>query len=184
MLGRLIFLGAIAAAAAVCIPPLYQQNADAFRSVLRVADEQAAARSSKDATAPISEPPDQFLGRKVRIAADARGHHVADFRLNGRTVETLVDTGATYVVINRSTASHIGLKLAPSDFRYEVSTANGTARAASATLESLQIGGIYVEDVQAVVLEDQALGFALVGMSFLNRLARFEVEDGSLLLEQ
>ena len=48
----------------------------------------------------------------------------------------------------------------------------------------MQIGRIFVKDVPAVVLEDDALETVLVGMSFLNRLKRFQVEDGGLLLEQ
>ena len=47
-----------------------------------------------------------------------------------------------------------------------------------------QIGRIDVSDVQAVVLEDEALSGTLVGMSFLNRLRKYHVENGALILEQ
>lgn len=123
-------------------------------------------------------------GKKVRIPADRSGHFRGAFRLNGRMVEALVDTGATLVAINRSTARRIGLAVSPADFRHVVDTANGKARAAVAEIGSLQIGRIYVEDVQAVVLDDEALDTVLIGMAFLNRLSRYAVENGSLLLEQ
>jgi aspartyl protease family protein len=48
----------------------------------------------------------------------------------------------------------------------------------------VEVGGIMVRDVQAVVMPDEALGENLLGMSFLSRLRRFEVADGKLVLEQ
>jgi aspartyl protease family protein len=96
----------------------------------------------------------------------------------------MVDTGATLVAINLSTARRIGIQLTPADFKYEVRTANGKTRAASANIERLQIGRILVENVDAVVLDDKALDGALIGVSFLNRLAKYQVENGALLLVQ
>ena len=62
--------------------------------------------------------------------------------------------------------------------------ANGITRAAGIVIERIQIGRIMVEDVQAAVLDDDALDGTLVGMSFLNRLSKFHVENGALLLVQ
>lgn len=125
-----------------------------------------------------------LTGRRVRMTMDDRGHFTGQFKLNGRRIESLVDTGATLVAINRSTARRIGLRLLPVDFKYEVNTANGKAKAAVATIERLQIGRIHVTDVEAVVLEDRALDNVLIGMSFLKRLRRFNVENQTLVLEQ
>ncbi|MGO4839229.1 TIGR02281 family clan AA aspartic protease, partial [Rhizobiaceae sp. 2RAB30] len=125
-----------------------------------------------------------LFGKKVRLDADERGHFTGDFRLNGRPLPALVDTGATMVAINASTARRIGVTLRQEDFKYRVETANGAARAASARIDRLQIGRIYVEDVDAVVLEDKALDGTLIGMSFLKRLAGFEVKDGALVMVQ
>ena len=120
----------------------------------------------------------------MRLEPDNRGHFRADFRLNGRSVDALIDTGATLIAINRSTARRLGVNLSESDFRHEVRTANGTARAAAAMIDTVEIGRIRVRDVQAVVLDDKALEGTLVGMSFLRRLSGYKVEYGELLLEQ
>jgi aspartyl protease family protein len=48
----------------------------------------------------------------------------------------------------------------------------------------MQIGRIQVKDVDAMVLEDSALGGTLVGMSFLSKLSSFRIENGTLLMEQ
>jgi aspartyl protease family protein len=120
----------------------------------------------------------------VRLAADERGHFLADFKLNGRKVEALVDTGATTVAINASTARRIGISLKSSDFRHSVNTANGETRAAAVMIDRIEIGRVHVENIQAVVLDDKALSGTLIGMSFLKRLGKFEVENGTLLLVQ
>ena len=95
-----------------------------------------------------------------------------------------MDTGATMVAINRSTARRIGISLSPGDFRHEVQTANGATKAAAAVIDRIQIGRITLQNVEAAVLDDAALDGALVGMSFLKRLSKFEMQDGALLMQQ
>ncbi len=123
-------------------------------------------------------------GRSVKITADSRGHFIAKAKMNGRSVDVLVDTGATQVAINESTAKRIGLKLQKSDFKYRVSTANGETKAASAVIESIEIGRVRVENVKASILKDEALGGILLGMSFLGQLKSAEVHSGTLVLTQ
>lgn len=123
------------------------------------------------------------LSGTERLRADARGHHVAEFRLNSHRVPGLIDTGATTIAINRSTARRAGIRLADKDFVYKVQTANGTARAARAMLDEVRVGSIRVRNVETMVLEDHALETVLIGMSFLNRLRSFAYEGGTLVLK-
>ncbi|MFC5587205.1 TIGR02281 family clan AA aspartic protease [Nitratireductor kimnyeongensis] len=191
MYSKMIMLG-IAIGAAGGIPALYQSNPEFYRGLLHLAlTEQAEVTPHQVATARPSSGVAQsrgetsvLLGKKVSITADEVGHYVGRFKLNGREMNAMVDTGATYVAINRETARRIGVNLMASDFRYEVNTANGKVRAAAATIESLQIGRIYVENVDAVVLDERSLDKVLIGMSFLERLSRFQVENRALVLEQ
>ena len=187
MLRKLLILG-VCAGASAAIPILYERNPDAVHGLLRSAVEaeapQPVALAEIRTAQPIAPATEVLLGRKVRISADPRGHFNADFKLNGRSIDAMVDTGATLVAINLSTARRIGIQLTPADFKYEVNTANGKTRAASATIERLQIGRILVENVDAVVLDDKALDGTLIGVSFLNRLAKYQVENGALLLVQ
>ncbi|MGB3501998.1 MAG: TIGR02281 family clan AA aspartic protease [Mesorhizobium sp.] len=134
---------------------------------------------------PAPTRPEQALsGRKVRLEADRSGHFRGEFRLNGRAVEALIDTGATVVAINSSTARRIGLSVQPSEFKYQVQTANGATKAAAVRIADLQIGRIRLDNVDAMVLDDRALKGALVGMSVLKRLSRYQVEGQTLVLEQ
>jgi aspartyl protease family protein len=121
---------------------------------------------------------------EVRLKPDARGHYVADFKMNGRVVTALVDTGASTVAINKSTARRLGLNVTANDFIYEANTANGIAKMAVTTIREIQIGRVIVRNVEAAVLEDKALSGTLLGMSFLKRLDGFTVTDGDLILKQ
>ena len=123
-------------------------------------------------------------GRKVRIKAGHGGHYYTQVRMNNRTVKVLVDTGATMVAINETTARKIGIRLKSSDFKYTVNTANGPTKMAAATIKEIRIGNIRVSNVRAGVSRDSALSTTLLGMSFLNQLKRFEVTNQTLLLEQ
>lgn len=123
-------------------------------------------------------------GRKVRIKSGRGGHFYAQVRMNNRPVKVLVDTGATMVAINETTARQLGIRLKASDFKHKVRTANGIAKMAAATIREITIGNIRVKNVRAGVSKDNALSTTLLGMSFLNQLKRFEVSDNTLLLEQ
>ncbi len=105
-------------------------------------------------------------------------------RMNGRSVKVLVDTGATSVAINRSTARRIGIRLRDRDFRHRASTANGVAMYARAKIDEIRIDGIRVYNVDAAVLDDSSLGGTLLGMSFLNKLKSFEIKRNKLTMLQ
>jgi aspartyl protease family protein len=187
MLRKFLIVG-ISAGISASIPTIYQSNPDRFDAMLGAVFGETEPDRLQVAAIATSAPPKgetvALFGKKVRLDADDRGHFIADFRLNGRPVSALVDTGATLVAINASTARRIGIALQQQDFKYKVATANGSAKAAAAKIDRLQIGRILVDNVAAVVLEDKALDGALIGMSFLKRLAKFEVKDDALLMVQ
>lgn len=123
-------------------------------------------------------------GRRLRIAADPGGHFLVDALIEGRNVDALVDTGATAVALRYEDARAMGLIRPADEFDARVSTANGMAKAKRVRLSRVRVGTITVSDVDALVTEPGALGVNLLGMSFLRRLARFEVTGGTLLLER
>ena len=64
------------------------------------------------------------------------------------------------------------------------STANGTVKAARTQIAMVDVGGLVLCDVDALVLPDEALSENLLGLSFLSRLKRFEYANGTMVLEQ
>jgi aspartyl protease family protein len=72
----------------------------------------------------------------------------------------------------------------PGRYTASVATANGTIKAARIRIEMLDVGGLIIRDVDAMVLPDEALSENLLGLSFLSRLKRFEYANGQMVLEQ
>lgn len=123
-------------------------------------------------------------GGTVRLRADRNGHYFTKIEANNRMIDALVDTGATAVALRYEDARALGVVVPGDDFDVPLRTANGEGRARRVKLRSVTIGTITVRDVDALVLEQGALGTNLLGMSFLNRLARFEIQRGQLVLER
>ena len=126
----------------------------------------------------------QASGRSLDIPRDARGHFQTDGRIDGQRINFLVDTGASLVALNEKSAARFGLRPSRSDYNATVSTANGTIKAARARLAMIELGGLVVRDVDALVLPDEALSENLLGLSFLSKLKRFEYANGKMVLEQ
>src|ERR1043166_1851161 len=122
--------------------------------------------------------------RTVTVRSDAGGHFRVEGSVDGRRLDFMVDTGATMVALRARDAARLGIFPRPSDYTGRSSTANGVIRVAPVRLPSLEVSGIRVYDVNAVVIPDNALGVILLGMSFLGRVRRFEMANGRLVMEQ
>ncbi len=103
------------------------------------------------------------------LTADERGHFVADGQVNGIAIRFAVDTGATFVSFPASEARRLGL-----DYRNGrktlMETANGDAVGYRVKLDTVRVGELTVNNVDAVVMDGDTLPVALLGMSFLNRM--------------
>jgi aspartyl protease family protein len=131
--------------------------------------------------APTPAPPNSS---ETSITADSGGQYAASVQINGQNFKMLVDTGATMVVVSYDTADRLGLRPAPSDYKLRVRTANGVAAVAPIMLRAVEIGPIYLGDVQALVAAPDAGPINLLGESFLKRLASVEQRSGRLVLRQ
>lgn len=122
---------------------------------------------------------DTGRGGGVTLSADARGHFLARGTVNGRSVQFLVDTGATLTTLSRGEAERIGLDYKDGT-RTRSMTANGTVQGWRVSLDSVRIGAATVRDVDAMVIDSDALGVGLLGMSFLDHFDM--VRQGSTLV--
>jgi aspartyl protease family protein len=143
----------------------------------------ASATSAPHTTvAVVTTPP--ASGRSISISRDGRGHFQAEGRIEGQRIGFMIDTGASVVALNETSAARFGLRPSRTEYNSTVSTANGTIKAARARIAMLDVGGLVVRDVDAMVLPDEALSENLLGLSFLSRLKRFEYANGQMVLEQ
>jgi aspartyl protease family protein len=108
--------------------------------------------------------------QSATLTADSRGHFMVDGQINGGTVRFLVDTGATAISLSSTDASRLGIDYRKGQLGL-MGTANGTIAAFRVKLDTVRVGDIVVNNVDAAVLEgSNQMPFALLGMSFLNRM--------------
>jgi aspartyl protease family protein len=173
---RSIIIIAVLALLVAGVAPKYMERLGASP---RPAAQAAAAPQPAPAAAPSTAGP-----RSVVIQRDGRGHFRTDGTVDGRRIGFMVDTGASAVALRQGDAARLGVHPAQRDYAVQVATANGTVRAAPVTLGMVEVGGVTVRNVAALVIPDEALGENLLGLSFLSRLHRFEYREGRLVLEE
>lgn len=129
------------------------------------------------------------MWRRLKIDSEYGGHFFLTAEVRHRppsyfrtSLRFLIDTGASTVALSQSDAEALGFKLREEDFTGISMTANGPVPHAPVTLPELRVRTLKVKNVQATVLAS-GLDISLLGMSFLNRLRRYSVEDGQLVLE-
>lgn len=106
-------------------------------------------------------------GREIVIPASSGGHFVTLGSINGRSVQFMVDTGATLVALSQIDAERIGLDTSSGQV-VQTQTANGTVQARLVTLATLRVGAVEVHNVPGIVVPT-AMPMVLLGNSFLNR---------------
>jgi aspartyl protease family protein len=166
----------IIAAFLVGLGTIMAQMADRMTATPALANTVRKTVSAQDTT--------PAMGRSLSIPRDARGHFQAEGRIDGQRIGFMVDTGASIVALNETSAARFGLRPSRGDYNALVTTANGTIKAAPARLAMVELGGLIVRDVDAMVLPDEALSENLLGLSFLSKLKRFEYSGGKMVLEQ
>ena len=118
--------------------------------------------------------------REVVLQRNRFGHYVTSGEINGKAVTFMLDTGATGVAIPDAVAKRLGI---PRGRAYRTQTANGTAVSYAATLDSVAVGDIALNDVQAGIAPGMGIDQVLLGMSFLKHI-EFTQRGDSLILRQ
>jgi aspartyl protease family protein len=115
------------------------------------------------------------------LTADGRGHFLTSGPINGKPVRFLVDTGASTVALGASDARNIGIDVSRGTAGYS-QTANGVTPVWHVKLDTVRIGDIVVNNVDATVHQND-LPVALLGMSFLNRM-EMQRDAGTMTLKK
>jgi aspartyl protease family protein len=178
-LEKYLFIGGLMIVSAIVTPQLLDRQLDNAEQV-----NSAPVETVSTQTNDVVKKRNPLDGRKTIIPMDSRGHFIVDARMNGYKAKVLVDTGATYVAINETTARKLGIRLKESDFKHKVRTANGITMAASGMIDEIQIGRVRVQNVRASISRDEALSVVLLGMAFLKKLDKFEITGNELILTQ
>ena len=156
-------------------------SADADVAHFRVGDEERTAPLGDHISLTFAP---SHRHEQVTLTRSERGMYMAPGQINGRSVDMMVDTGATFVSMNRHLARHLGLAYRTTGKQVQLSTANGDITGYRLSLRSVRIGGIEIGDVEAVVSDGDFPEVTLLGMSFLGKLNIEHRRDGTLLLKQ
>jgi aspartyl protease family protein len=134
--------------------------------------------------AAAAPPKPKPVSNLLSYRADRSGQFIVEAMVNGAKMRFLVDTGAYVVVLTPEDARAAGLTLATLRYSEKLNTAHGTARGAHATLREIRVNQLTVDEVPAVVVEEEgSLPISLLGMSFLKRLNGYSIRDGVLTIE-
>ena len=105
----------------------------------------------------------------VSLYADQAGHFLGNLSINGASLKYLVDTGATTVALNSGDAKFAKIDYEKGE-KGMSSTANSLVQIYRVKLNTLKIGTIILNNVEAAVIEGGSPTVVLLGMSALNRL--------------
>jgi aspartyl protease family protein len=120
----------------------------------------------------------------VLIRRNSDGNFATQGQINGTDASLLFDTGASVVMLKPTDAERAGVAVKSLSFTVPVQTANGTVYAAPVRIRSVAIGLLKVEDVEALVAKPGSLNENLLGMSFLRRLASYDLTGDFLTLRE
>ena len=95
-------------------------------------------------------------------------------------MQVLVDTGANVVALSAAQANSLGIDFNAGE-PSRVETASGITSAYSITLQSVSVGGIKIENVQATVVAGDYPTTVLLGMSYLQHV-KIQEHNGILSL--
>ena len=118
-------------------------------------------------------------GSKIVLQAGDGGHFLAQGSINGKSVQFMVDTGATAVAMGSAEAKRMGIDYT-SGKPVRLNTANGQAVGYLLTLNSVRIGDVEVQNVEAIVSQ-QSMPYVLLGNSFLTRFSMRRDNDQMVL---
>lgn len=119
--------------------------------------------------------------RRIVLHAGSNGHFRTQGQINGRTVNFIVDTGASVVSMSVTDAEAIGLRYQAGQ-TVQVSTANGVTVGWRVKLSTVRLGSLDVYDVEALVTP-APMPYVLLGNSYLTRFQMTRTND-QLVLEQ
>jgi len=105
---------------------------------------------------------------KAVLTGDSVGHFLTTGYINGMSVRFIVDTGASMVSIGAGDARLIGIDVSKGQ-QVIANTANGQTVAYRVKLDTVRVGEIVMNNVDALV-HQQNMPYVLLGMSFLNRM--------------
>ncbi|MFK7902589.1 MAG: TIGR02281 family clan AA aspartic protease [Nitratireductor sp.] len=120
--------------------------------------------------------------QQVTLIRGEGGHFRAKAKLANETIDFLVDTGASVIVLSHKDALKANVEIDALNYNAIVSTANGETFTARYRFNEIDLGGIKRNNIRALIAQEGDLDTSLLGMSFLGSLNGFEIKGDRLIL--
>jgi aspartyl protease family protein len=124
---------------------------------------------------------EQWYADDVILRRGAGGHFYADVSTDSGTVTMLVDTGASMVALTANDAATMGVEWQADQVRPVARGASGDVYGVPVVLDRIDVKGIEVRGVEAVVVPE-GLDISLLGQTFLSHVSRVEVSGDEMVL--
>jgi aspartyl protease family protein len=148
-----------------------QIEVDGRRMLLRIGAEQVS----------LGDGPRPGSGTQIVLTAGLGGHFTTVGSINGRSVELLIDTGATTIAMSQADADRLGLNYRKGQ-RGMAMTANGPVPSNLVMLNVVRVGDVDIYNVEALVVPGQ-MSHILLGNSYLTRF-QMKRENDTLTLSK
>ena len=147
------------------IPEKYRQDAETRKPPKEISTPQPKGKPTSTPSPKASE------AEGISIDLVRKGElSLAEVILEGRIRQHfIVDTGASFTVINRATAKELGITIDENTPFIPIYTASSLIFTPLVTLRSIQVGNAEVKNVDALIHDMPSDSAGLLGNSFLNK---------------
>lgn len=147
------------------IPKRYLPEAETLKSL-----EEPSMPQPQESMKPL---PPEKVSEPEAITVDLVQRHellIVDVTLNGRVSQPfIVDTGASFTLINRKIAKDLGMTIDETTPFLPILTVSSLIFTPMVTMQSIQVGKAEVKNVDALIYDMPSHSPGLLGNSFLNK---------------
>jgi aspartyl protease family protein len=116
----------------------------------------------------------------IKLNRRSDGHFYADAKVDGHTIEFLVDTGASGVALAYEDATRAGIDVDPANFYVVGEGASGPVRGQVVRIDEVKLGHQRATHVSGIVMDGGAR--SLLGQSFLRQFGSVEIRGDTMTL--
>ena len=162
-------------ASVLILAAFFTARTDGAGSVAGLADTPAPPVLVSATAEPRSQAGETVLKRQ------GDGHFYADVTVNGRPLNMLVDTGASFIALTAADADALGLSWSETDAIVIGEGASGPVMGVPLRLDTVEVGDHRASGVEGAIIPE-GLGVSLLGQSFLAQIDNVAIRDDEMVL--
>ena len=109
------------------------------------------------------------------------GHFYINLKINNYQIDFLVDTGASSIILSNNDGKKLGFDTEALSYWKSASTANGEILISPIILDEIRMGPIRYSNVKAFISQKN-MEKSLLGMSFINRFKKLEINQSKMTI--